>query len=169
MAGISIEEDCLLPRRTVFVEYSGPDPFAFAREFAKILRPVFEIGTSHCGEPRFMWDWSGDPIQLYLHWIADKKVSRFSTLWFSIRTVGFKAKSRNEGNFRMEVESVLRHKFDSTNWFLKGLWWIYWYIGYARMRDSMIDMCRDFTFRFINTIKGMYKLGTLQEEKYAEK
>jgi hypothetical protein len=163
MVKVTIEDDCYAPRKTTWVEYSGPDPFAFVREGRNLLRPIFEVGTSRCGEPRWMWDWSGDPIQLYLHWYVKKRYSRFSEAHFSIRTVGFKAKARNEGTFRMEIEPVLRHEIKG-NRLVIFIWWIYWYLFYNRIRQSMIARCKAMADKFVAVIKEMYHLGATGEE-----
>jgi hypothetical protein len=163
MGEISIEEDCFAPRRTRWIEYSGPDPFAIAREGRDILKPVFEIGTSSTGEPRFMWDWTGDPVQLYLHLMAKKTYSAYTVFWISIRIVGFKSKSRNEGTFRMEIEPVLRHKLKG-NKLTMFLWWIYWYAFYNKIRQSMKYRCEEMAETFMTAVKNMYHLGTFQEE-----
>lgn len=163
MAEVKFEDDCFAPRKSMWIEYTGPDPLAFVREHRNILRPVFEVGTSSTGEPRWMWDWTGDPIQLYAHWIAKKSYSRFTTFLISIRTVGFISKARKEGTFRMEIEPILRHKF-SGNRLVVWLWWMYWYLFYNRVRQSMIIRCKDMATKFMAVIKDMYNLGSTQEE-----
>ncbi len=163
MAKIEMQDDCFAPRRTRWVEYAGPDPFAFYREGRNILRPVFEIGTSSTGEPRFMWDWTGDPIQLYVHWLAKKGWSNITQFWFSMRCVGFKSKSKNEGTFRMEIEPVLRHKVSGSRLVI-FFWWIYWYLFYNKVRQSMLLRCKELAEKFMNVVKTMYHLGAFTEE-----
>ena len=160
---VEFYDECYAPRRSVWVEYSGPDPFAFVRAGRGVLRSVFEVGTSSTGEPRFMWDWTGDPIQLYIHWIVNKSYSRFTKFWVSIRVVGFKSKSKNEGSFRMEVEPVLKHTISGSRLTI-WLWWIYWYLFYTRVRNSMIERCKGMADSFIAVIKEMYNLGQIKEE-----
>jgi len=161
---IEIEDDCFAPRRYIFINYSGPDPFAFARLERKLLRPIFEVSSSKIGEPRWMWDWTGDPIQFYLHWIIKKPMSRFTTFWYSIRVVGFKYKTKNEGKFRMEIEAVARHKFEADSKLKRLFFWIYWYLFYARIRQRQLELCKEYAERFINKIKEMYKIGKIGEE-----
>jgi hypothetical protein len=163
MGKISIEDDCFAPRRTKWIEYSGPDPFVIGREGRDIMKPAFEIGTSSTGEPRFMWDWTGDPVQMYVHWSASKSYSRFTKFFISIRVVGFKSKSRNEGTFRMEIEPVLRHSFEG-NKLTMFLWWVYWYAFYNNVRRSMQYRCRDMAETYMGLVKNMYHLGLFQEE-----
>lgn len=163
MPKTTFTDDCYAPRRSVWVEYSGPDPFAFVRAGRGVLRSVFEVGTSSTGEPRFMWDWTGDPIQLYLHWYVNKSYSRFTRFQISIRVVGFKSKAKNEGTFRMEVEPQLVHTIPGgrvTRWF----WWLYWNSFYRDIRNSMIVRCKEMGDKFMAVIKEMYNLGQIQEE-----
>jgi len=120
MAKIRIVDDCFAPRKFRIISYNGPDPFKIYREAHTPLKKIFEISTSKTGEPRFMWDWTGDPIQLFSHRVAKKSFSRFTTMWFAYRLVGFKYKTRNEGNFRMEVEATLEHTYEKTTGSLKS-------------------------------------------------
>ncbi len=163
MGKVSIEDDCYAPRRTKWVEYSGPDPFAIIREGRDILKPVVEVGTSSTGEPRFMWDWTGDPVQCYVHWVAKKSFSGYTTFYLSIRIVGFKSKSKNEGTFRLEIEPILRHKIEG-NKLTMFFWWIYWYLFYQKVRLSMQVRCRENAEKYLNMVKTMYHLGTFDEE-----
>ncbi|NOX71412.1 MAG: hypothetical protein GXO64_01810 [Candidatus Micrarchaeota archaeon] len=158
MATVRIVDDCFAPRKFKIISYSGPDPFKIYREAHKPLKKIFEISTSKTGEPRFMWDWTGDPIQLFSHRVAKKPFSRFTTMWFAYRIVGFKYKTKNEGNFRMEVEASLEHTYGKGNWFLKLLWMIYWYLYYQKVRQHHLKLCQEYAERFITYTKNLYNI-----------
>ena len=81
-----------------------------------------------------------------------------------MRLVGFKYKTRNEGNFRMEVEASLEHSYDKSNWFLRIMWWLYWYLFYQKARMEYIDLCQDYADRFIAKIKDMYDIESTKVE-----
>ena len=164
MASVTIIDDCFAPRKFKIVNYEGPDPLKFYNKAGSLLKNIFEISTSKTGEPRFMWDWTGDPIQLFSHRVARKDFSRFTNMWFAIRVVGFKYKTKNEGNFKMEVEAMLEHKFDKTNWLVKILFWIYWYSLYQKTRQMQIALCQDYADRFIAKIKEMYDMKSAKSE-----
>ena len=164
-ADIEIVDDCFAPRRTRFIEYNGPDPLMWARAADKVLRSIWETSSTGVYEPRWMWDWSGDPIQLYYWKMAKHKrtTGRWSEIWVSIKMVGFKFKSKNMGSFKMEIEPMVRHKFRG-NKIEAFLWWLYWHIFYNKYRQQLIERCRDMTERLIGAIKEMYSLGHIEEE-----
>ncbi len=164
MVKVRIVDDCFAPRRFKIVNYEGPDPFKFYGKGTELLKKIFEVSTSKTGEPRFMWDWTGDPVQLFSHRVARKPLSWFTVMWFSIRVVGFKYKTKNEGNFRMEVEAILDHGYKRENWFVRILLWIYWYAFYQKTRQMHLAMCQDYADRFIAKIKEMYDIKGTKEE-----
>ncbi|MCD6591065.1 MAG: hypothetical protein J7K72_03790 [Candidatus Aenigmarchaeota archaeon] len=162
---INITDDCFAPRKTRILDYKGPDPFMWVRGADALLRSVWETSATGIFEPRWMWDWTGDPIQLYYWKMArhSRTTGRWSEIWISIRMVGFKYKSKNEGTFRMEIEPMVKHKFKG-NKLEAFLWWIYWHLFYNRYRQELIDRCRKMTERFIAAIKEMYSMGSIEVE-----
>lgn len=155
---VKVTDDCFAPRKFKIVSYNGPDPFKFYNKATGLIKKVFEISTSSTAEPRFMWDWTGDPIQLFSHRACKKSFSKYTSMWFAFRVVGFKYKTKNEGNFRMEVEAMLEHKMDKSNLLMKILWWIYWYFYYQKVRQHQLMLCHDYADRFIAHIKSMYNI-----------
>ena len=163
MGKFTIDDDCYAPRRTIFINYSGPDPLMWTNSATSILKSVWEVSTTGTGEPRWMWDWTGDPIQMYFHKMAYKKRGRHSKVWISIKMVGFKYKAKNEGTFKMEIEPTVRHKFEG-NRFVLFLWWVYWHAFYGQVRQGLLQMCKQMTEKFIAVIKEMYKMGAIEME-----
>ncbi len=165
MGKFQVDDDCFAPRRTRFISYSGPDPFAWVRESTEILRSVWEVSTTGTGEPRWMWDWTGDPIQMFYHRIAlhGRTTGRFSKLLISVKMVGFKSKSKNEGTFKMEIEPTVRHEFKG-NKLVMFFWWIYWHLFYGTVRQNLIERCRAMAERFISVIREMYSMGSITED-----
>jgi hypothetical protein len=165
MGKFQIDDDCFAPRRSRWINYSGPDPLAWTREATSILRSIWEVTTTSTGEPRWMWDWTGDPIQMYYHRMAvhKKTTGRFAKIILSVRMVGFKAKAKNEGTFRLEVEPTVRHEFEG-NRFVMFMWWVYWHLFYNTVRQSMLERCRQMAERFISVIKDIYSMGSLEVE-----
>ena len=165
MRKFQVDDDCFAPRRNRWINYSGPDPLAWTREATAILRSTCEVTTTGTGEPRWMWDWTGDPIQMYYNRMAihDRTTGRFSKIIFAVKMVGFKAKAKNEGTFRMEIEPTVRHIF-TGNKFVMFLWWIYWHLFYNSVRQSMVERCKQMSEKFIAVIKEMYSLGSIEVE-----
>ena len=165
MVKFEVEDECFAPRRFRWIDYSGPDPLAWTREATVILRALLETSTTNCGEPRWMWDWTGDPIQMYYNRVAvhNRTTGRFSRIVLGVKMVGFKSKSKNEGTFKMEVEPVVRHTFEG-NKVAMFFWWIYWHVFYNTMRQAMIERCRGIGERFIAVIKEIYNMGSIEIE-----
>jgi hypothetical protein len=165
MGKFRFEDECLGSRRSRWIDYSGPDPLAWTREGTGILRSIFEVDTTGTGEPRWMWDWTGDPIQMYCNRIAahKKTTGRFSKIVVGIKMVGFKSKSKNEGTFKMEIEPTVQHEFEG-NKFVMFMWWIYWHLFYKTVRLSMIERCRAMVDRFTAVIKEIYNMGSIEVE-----
>ncbi len=163
MGRIVIDEDCFTPRKFTFIEYSGSDPFVFSRDIRKIVRPIFEVGSSKIAERRFMWDWTGDPIQLYNHFVIRKPINNYTTIFVSIRIIGFKSKGRNEGKVRFEFEPQIRHTFGTGKVVTNTIWWIYWYIFYAKIRQNILNLCREYTHTLIQAIKDRYGIKKLEK------
>ena len=162
MGKIVIDDDCFAPRKFVFLEYKGSDPLAFVRDAEGLFKKIFEVGSSKVAERRFMWDWTGDPVQVYEHYVVRKEMSAFTTFYFSIRVIGFKMKSKNEGSIRIEFESQARHKYETDNKLMMALWWFYWYIFYGKVRQNFIKLCREYSESLINTVKELYKMQTVE-------
>ena len=165
MGKFQVDDDCFAPRRARWINYSGHDPLAWTREATAILRSTWEVTTTGTGEPRWMWDWTGDPIQMYYNRIAihERTSGRFTKILLSVKMVGFKAKAKNEGTFRMEVEPTVRHAFEG-NRFVMFMWWIYWHLFYNTVRQSMVERCKMMAEKFIAVIKEMYGTGSIEVE-----
>jgi hypothetical protein len=165
MGKFVVEDDCFAPRRQRWIDYSGPDPLAWTREATSILRSAWEVTTTGTGEPRWMWDWGGDPIQMYYWRIAQhtRSTGRFSKILVSIKMVGFKNKAKNEGTFKMEIEPLVRHVFEGNRLVL-FFWWIYWHIFYNTVRQAMLERCKAMAEKFIAVIKEIYSMGSIEVE-----
>jgi len=163
MAGFAVDDDCYGPRREKFVNYSGPDPFAWEREAIPLLRNIWEVSTTGTGEPRWMWDWTGDPIQMYSNRTAyhSRTAGRFARIVVSIKMVGFKYKAKNEGNFKMEIIPSVQHKFGG-NKLVMFFWWIYWHTFYNTIRQSLIERCKQMADTFIDALREIYGMGSIE-------
>ena len=119
MGKLSINEECLIPRRLAYINYVGPDPVGLLKDFKTNLRFIFDVSTTRCLENKLLWDYTGDPIRYYSEWWVRKELSRFSQMWVSIRIIGHVSKSKPDGNFSMELYGEIRHEFEPSDWFTK--------------------------------------------------
>ena len=161
MGKLVFTDECLAPRRLGWLHYKGPDPVGFMKDFKKTFRFIFDISTTRCMQKKLLWDYTGDPIRFYNEWWLKKDLSRFSEMWVSIRIIGFVSKSKQDGNFSMELFGEIRNKFSPSNWFTKYIWLIYNYMFYNALREKYVLMCRDYIRKYMNWCKEKYNLKTV--------
>jgi hypothetical protein len=111
-------------------------------------------------ERKLLWDYTGDPIRYYNEWIVRKEFSRFTDMIVNLRVIGHVYKTKNEGDFSMEIYGRLENTFDPSNWFTKYIWLIYNYTFYNKLREKYTLMCRDYISSFLNWAKEKYGLRT---------
>ncbi len=158
MGKLTIVDDCLTPGRFIYLDYSGPDPFGISKKIAGLLKPFFGVSSAGVSETNFNWDSSGDPITFYFTWWVQKSFGKFSSMRMDIKVQGTKGKTKNTGNFTMEIRGKIITRFGYSTSLLKSLWWIYSYLFYNRRRRNYINMCRDYAQRFRKEIAEHYNL-----------
>lgn len=158
MGTLVIVDDCLAPARFIYLDYSGPDPFGVSKKVTGMLQRFFGVSSAGVSETNFNWDNSGDPITFYFTWWIQKSFGSFSTMRIDIKVQGAKGKTKNVGNFTMELSGQINSRFKYSTSLLKPLWWIYTYIFYNRRRKNYVDMCRDYLERFRREVAGHFNL-----------
>lgn len=161
MGKLVIVDECLVPRRLVWIHYKGADPIGFLKDFRTTLRFQFDVSSTRCYEKKLLWDYTGDPIRFYNEWIVKKEFSRFTNMWISLRALGYVSKGKKDGNFSLELYGELKHTFEPSNWFTKYVWLIYNYMFYNKLRERYIIMCRDYVENFMNWCKENYDMKTV--------
>jgi hypothetical protein len=161
MGKLVFMDECLVPRRLSWLNYAGPDPIGFLKDFKTTLRFIFEVSTTRCRERKLLWDYTGDPIHFYDEWMIKKELSRFSDMWVSIRVRGYVNKAKKDGNFTMELYGEVQNKFSPSNWFTKYVWLIYNYMFYNKIRERYVQMCRDYINKYLNWCKEKHNLKTV--------
>jgi len=156
-----IVDECLVPRRLTYLNYKGPDPMAFLKDYGTALRFIFDVSTTRVRQKKLLWDYTGDPIRFYIEHVINKEFSRFSTMIVSIRTIGHIYKTKNEGDFSTEMYGHIENTFDPSNWFTKYVWLFYNYIFYKKVREGYIQMCRNYIQAYLNWAKEKYNLKTV--------
>lgn len=168
MGKLVIIDECITPRKFMYLYYEGPDPVAYLKHMMDVCRFHFEVSTTKVWHDRFMWDYTSDPIHFYDIWTVHKDLSRFTTMHVHIRTMGYKSKTKNEGNFTMELNGWLEHKFEPSNWLLKYTWILYSHLFYNKWRRQHIAICRDLIERFAELMKERYNLKSAKGLKTPE-
>jgi len=158
MAEFVIVDECLVPRRLTWMDYKGPDPLGFLKDFRKNLRFVFEVSTTRCEEKKLMWDYTGDPIHFYTEWLIRKELSSFTNMRVTIRIRGHVSKAKKDGDFTMEVYGEVENKFKPNNWFMKYVWIMYNKMFYGEMRKKYAHMCRDYINSYLNWCKEKHNM-----------
>lgn len=159
MGKMVIVDDCLAPARFIYLDYSGPDPFGICKKIAGMLQSFFGVSTAGVSETDFRWDNTGDPITFYFTWWVQRNLGR-SGLRIDIKVQGSKGKTKNTGNFTMELRGKITTNFSYATSLLKPLWWIYAYMFYDRRRRNYTYMCKDWLYRFRKEIAEHYNLRT---------
>lgn len=161
MGKIVITDECLVPRRHVWINYKGPDPIGFLKGLRTNLRFLFDVSSTRCMEKKLLWDYTGDPIRFYDEWKVRKEFSRFSTMWITLRALGYVSKGKKDGDFSLEFYGEIKTVFDSVNWLTKYVWIMYNYMFYNKMREKYTDMCREYINNFMNWCKEKYGMKTV--------
>lgn len=161
MGKLVLVEECLVPKRLAWLKYKGPRPTDFMKDFKKTLRFVFEVSTTRCMEKKLLWDYSGDPIRIYNEWEVKKEMSRFTNMWIKFRFIGHVSKSKDEGNFDLEMYGEIKSEFSPSNWFTKYIWLFYNYLFYSKIREMYVNLCRDYINKYLNWVKEKYNLVTI--------
>ncbi|UCD03154.1 MAG: hypothetical protein JSV63_00780 [Candidatus Aenigmatarchaeota archaeon] len=161
MGKLVIVDECLVPRRYVWIYYKGEDPIGFLKNFRETLRFQFDVSSTRCWERKLLWDYTGDPIRFYNEWKTKKELSRFSTMWTDLRALGFVSKGKKDGDFSLEIYGEVKHEFEPSNWFTKYIWVLYNYLFYNKIREMQIKLCRDYLEKFMNWCKENYGMKTV--------
>ncbi len=157
MGKITITDDCLTPSRHIYLDYSGHDPFGVSKKIVELLQPFFGVSSAGISETDFRWDNTGDPITFYFTWWVQRNYGK-SLLRIDIKVQGSKGKTKNVGNFTMELKGEIVTSFGYSTSLTKSLWWIYNYVFYGRRRRNYIDMCRNQLEKFRIEIAEHYNL-----------
>ena len=115
------------------------------------------MSSAGISETDFRWDNTGDPISFYFTWWVQRNYGK-SLLRIDIKVQGSKGKTKNVGNFTMELKGEIVTSFDYSTSLTKSLWWIYNYVFYGRRRRNYIDMCRNQLEKFREEIAEHYNL-----------
>ena len=158
MAKFIIKDDCLAPERFIYLDYSGPDPFAVAKKIGSMLAGFFHVSSSGICEYDFRWDRSGDPRGFFVRWWIKKGMSNWTTAWYYIQVQGNVHSETNEGQFTMEVSAELQTKIGFRNPFFRAIWSMYSYLFYNKVRRSYIRICSDLSHGLRDELKDHYNL-----------
>jgi len=159
---VVIRDDCLPIGGSMYLLYKGPNPFSIASKLTGSFQPFFRISSAGWGEPDFRWDTSGEPITFFIKWWVKKGLSAYSTMRFNVIVQGDENSQTKQGRFTLEITPSVEHKFPE-NWFSKGIFWIYHYLFYNKVRQDYIKRCREITGAYRELLKGEF--GLLQSEE----
>lgn len=157
MGKMVIVDDCLAPARFIYFDYSGPDPFGVSKKISGMLQSFFGVSTAGVSETNFNWSAEGDPIGFYFTWWVQKSFGK-SNMRIDIKVQGSKGKTKNVGNFTMELRGRISTTFGFSTSLMKSLWWIYAYVFYNSRRRNYVDICKDHLQRFRVDMAQHYNL-----------
>ena len=169
-----IEEiDCFKPRRTITVQYSGPN----IREIVRQSPRMIQLGMKTTGTKTYIDEYYidvTDPnnISFHIFWHSIRGFDQRSSMWGFIRLKHGVLHTDGTGSVNIEFYAKL-----VTNWergsiiqrtpIYTLLRKIYTYIFYDNRRRKYLDLCREFEEEMIRRMKEFLKLIETAEYTYA--
>lgn len=165
MAKIEIWDDCLEPEKYVNLSYRGPNPWGVAKQITERIRPFFHVSASGTSNTRLNWDISGDPITFYSTWWVRRNLSNFTTARFFFKIIGSKSKTKDEGEFFLQINAQLETSVEGWKVLLWPFWLTYSYLFYNRLRRNYLKMCQTMAYNFRNELKEFFDLETTSVDR----
>ncbi len=161
---LSVTDECFVPSRTQKIYYKGPNPSSIATKLTSSFQPFFRISSAGWGEPDFRWDTSGEPATFFIKWWLKKSFSGSSTMWLYVYVQGDENTQTKQGKFTLELYPTLVTTVPE-NWAVRGLYMIYNYLFYDKMRQDFIKECSDTVTAYKEHIKTEFNLTTGEHKK----
>jgi hypothetical protein len=159
---IKIIDDCLVPDRFLWLNYTGHNPWGVAKHISSMIKPFFHVSSSGTSNTRINWDVVGENVSFYSVWWVNRKLSGNTAMVVNMKVIGKKSKATNQGNFTFQINANLETNFGGWAHWFKPLWLIYSYLFYHRVRRAMIQRCRNSVVNFREEIKKHYNIETAQ-------
>ena len=164
---ITIIDDCLMPDRFMWLNYTGHNPWGVAKHISATTKSFFHVSSSGTSNTRINWDVVGENINFFSTWWVKKKMSAFTEMQINLKVIGKKSKATNQGNFTFQISAQLRTGFEGWIYWAKPLWYIYSYLFYHRQRRNMIERCRNSVVNYREDIKKHFNMGTAESTSRA--
>lgn len=159
-----LEDDCLVPARTLRINFTGPNPFRIYPPIRRILGTLLEIRGKNIWEREFRWDFSTDPRDFFVRIIAKKGCDAWSNVYIEIV---FQGKQPVDPTKDGELIVLITPKLitsmpEDTVWqrtpIYKALRWVYLRTFYNDARRLLLDYCVSWTYKLRNEMQKL--LGT---------
>ena len=147
-----IKDDCLAPQKTLSLTYEGPNTMKIATQTSAFFSNFFKVSSAGWAEQDFRFDNSGDNLEFYARWWVRKSMSAYSELFWEITVQGEENKNTKKGRFSLVIDADVEHRFPE-NWALRGIFWMYHYLLYDRLRRDWIKRCSELAYGFRELLK----------------
>lgn len=161
-----IEEDCILPRPVLVLNYSGPNPQKAYPKIIELLKNVIRATDRDIQEKEFNWDRSTEVEKFDIALEVNKDLDKFSYLLFRISIGGTARPSKEfgkEGNVSVRIDGLLRTEYpQDTIWERSFLYEIirvfYHRVFYQDARYRYKEMCAEAMSTLHTELKSFFNL-----------
>ncbi|MEM5781738.1 MAG: hypothetical protein QXD43_00900 [Candidatus Aenigmatarchaeota archaeon] len=164
MAVWIFEDDCLSPERTIFIEYSGPDPFKACRALRGMLERIFEVEAIDLWERDFRWDTSSDPRGFYMRMYVSKGIDARTRMMIEVIMEGSQPSDpKKTGKLKISISGRLRTQYDLKSFLqklpiYKFFVWLYHKLFYEDVKRSYIHLCNKLIDQLNYELRELLKL-----------
>lgn len=163
---ITIEEECMLPRRKIELNYSGPNPQNIYPKIMEILRRTLKVKDENIQEKEYKWDRSTIPEKFNSTIEVIKDFDKNTYMWLLIVIKGSIRPSKEfekEGDVSVVIDGVIRTEYpQDTVWersFPYEVLRTFWHkIFYQSQRYKYREQCRDSMLIIQNEIKSFFNI-----------
>ena len=143
-----LEDDCLVPERTIKLEFKGTNPFRVYHAVPGFLRAIFDVRGKDVYEKEFRWDYTSDPRDFLSRFLVRKGYDMWSVVWIELTMQGKQPSDPNkEGEmFVLLTGKLLTRSPENTPWsrsaLYKSIRWLYFRTLYNDVRRNYLEECR---------------------------
>lgn len=169
MPSFVLEDECLVPDRTIRIDFKGPNPFRIYGQMDKILRAIWDVTGKDVWEREFRWDFTSEDRGFFSRFIVKKKYDLWSVVYPEVIIQGKQPSDpAKDGEVTIRLRGKLKTESDqNTLWtrssIYRSLRWLYFRTFYNDVRRTLIEECRIKLTDLARTIEGI--LGSAPEQK----
>jgi hypothetical protein len=156
----SFEDDCLVPRGQIKIEYRGKDPFSLFLGAKLIIQRIFEIESKDFWERDFRWDITSDPRTFYIRTYGNKAIDARSKILVEVIYQGLQPSDKSkDGSMLIMISAKLLTEFNfQTKFqnlpFYRGLIKLYNFMFYNKVRRGYLVICNTLVSKLNNEFRS---------------
>jgi hypothetical protein len=162
MPNLNIRDDLMAPSDTVKINYRGPNPAGILGLMPDLIRNTMKISSKDLFETDLRWDNSSENNTFYAMWMGKRTEDNWSKTFIRAVAQGTQNAKDKTGDFNLQLKGWLATKYDYSNFFQRGFWFIYNYKFYHEQRRKYIDNGKDDILEMKSIVLSKFRIG--QEE-----